>query len=225
MSDCIKKEVMDSIVCDINVLDLNLKHWLNCDTNIKFDMSKKIEYKQDFINFALEDTSILNNVEIDDLTKLDKQVSTQILSLNFEKNILLKRKNLAISSLDIFSVVELSKSIDELESRIIEVKTNLHNQLNNYTNIINDRICLYNKFVNDVNNVKTIKQLYNKKEYDSMIVGYYRFNKICDFILSSYKTTAFDLNLFFDDLHIKNLLKYDYLRVKQKVGAYVGANS
>lgn len=225
MSDCIKKDLIDKIMCDIKVLDLNLKYWLeNCD-NLTYDSLKNSDDVTDFINFKLDNIDILDCNEINNLVVFDKQVSSQLMTYDFEKNILLKRKNLAIHNLDILSIVELSKLIDDVDLKVVEVKKNVENHVNKYSDMVNQRLTLYNNFVNDINNCKSIKQLHKKSEYNPLIVKYYRLNKIFDFIISEYNDNRFDINTFFDNSDIKNLLKYDYFKVKQKVGVYVGANS
>ena len=223
MGNCIEKVVLDGIICDIKVLNMSLDYWLKGDNSKESCLSKNSYIKHDFDNFNLDNIDILNIEELNELIYLDKETSSKILSCNFEKSVLLKRKNMAVSNLDIVAIVDLSRLLEDVDDKISEIKNAVSKHANKYAKIINDRLNLYNKFVEDVNNSKSIKNLHKKKEYDYNLVRYYRYNRICNFIVQEYEKSPFDLNDFFGYDSIKDLLEYDYLSVRQRVGALCGS--
>lgn len=218
MSNCIDKKILDSITCDITVLDFNLEYWLKN----KNDSQLKIFDNREFLNFEIENVFLLTDQECEVLAEFDNCVSREMLSFAFEKQVLLKRKDMLLKDLDLQTAIDVSKKIDGIDQRVVLFRDATKDKLNNYTDLIKNRLLIYNKFVAELENGKELRDLYKCNEYDSIVVSYYRFNKICDYLMETIKSNNVDFNILFDSEDIKNLLSYDYLRVKQKVGALCG---
>ena len=183
----------------------------------------KLSINQGFINFQIDNIDILTSCELEELLQYDKLITDKIMAINFEKSVLLKRKNLAVKNLDFVSVIGFSKKIDGIDVELASISQDIQNCLNKYTDLINLRLKSYNQLINDFANGKELRDLCNDGVYDIVVILYYRYNKICDFIIEAYKSKEFDLIDFFDKREIKDLLSMDYDNVKQKVGAVCGS--
>ena len=158
------------------------------------------------------------------LIELDGEFTNLIKVCNFERQVLLKKKEKALKNLDISNAILYVKLIDGVDAKLKSILKDIERLEHNYMEENSSYMKIYEQFVLDVNSKDvSIDELYNNTNYSKKFVGVYRVNKIYNMIIDY---CDFDcLYELFENQDIKKLLGNIYFQIKQKVNKYVGANS
>ena len=210
------------LIDKIQNLNNSLSYWLG---NYSFNVSEECLPKLlDFKTIKIENLEFLIEDELSKLMELDLKFSNLIKVSNFEREVLLKKKDKALKSLDIGNAINYVKLIEEVDSKLRVVKQDIENIEEQYKEDISSYMSIYQQFVFDVASKDVgIEELYNNTNYTKKIVSVYRFNKIYDMIVECCEYDC--LYELFENQDIKKLLGDIYFQIKQKVNKYVGANS
>lgn len=212
----------DVLIEDIKSLTNRLSFWIgNCSCE---DDSVALPKALNLKSLKVEDLGFFNNDEISEIIDIDKSFSKDIEALNFEREVLVKKKVKSLKMLEIDKAISYVKLIDNLDIRLNLIKSNIEKVEDVYREKNSIYLSVYNQFVSEFDSpIDNLKDMYKNSKYDRQVVRLYRINKIVDMIVEVCPSECFyDL---FENQNIKDLLGCDYFLIKQKVNNYVGANS
>ena len=210
------------LIDNIKAINKSLSFWLgDCSACISEELLPKV---LDLKTIKINNFDFLEENELHNIVEMDKKFTKEIQIYNFEREVLLKKKELALKELDINNAITFVKFIDEVDNKLKLIKS----EIDKLEKSIDEKNCYYlstyNSFVEDIQSKEKNKESMHKNTaYSKKIVQVYRINKILSMITDCCPSEQ--IYELFENQDVKSLLGSDYFRIKQKVSNYVGTNS